>query len=258
MKLLYPFLLALISLIAPIIAFGDLGLVVPAGAALTIPSVASLDQGCSDLSIQGNTTLGSSQIQRIGAVAIGSSGVLNAGSATLEVISSWTNAGTFVAGSSTVVFIDECLASQAAHLRSSRNVLTPRVVTSANILGNNQFNNLSFISQTGRTFVIQAGQTITVKGTLTIQGTPSLPVQLVSSDPNGPPITINLAPGAEVVSSNAQIPPNIVIVQINTPPLSIPAMGDIETLTLIVLLMAMILWFHSGQQHPINTEQHRR
>ena len=259
MKLSHQYLFALIGLMAPVFAFGATGLVIPAGGALTIPSLASLNLGCSDLSIQGNTTFGSAQIQNIGSLSIGSTGVLNAGSATIQVITSWTNRGKFVGGSSTVSFLDGCPPSQRSNAVSARGLNT-HVANQANIFGDNVFNDLDLTSQSGRTYVMEAGHTTTVNGTFTMQGTPSNPVHITSSDPNGPPTSIVMGPGAQIVSSNTQIDPSMSVVHTNPipSPTAIPTLDGTKTLIMIFLLMAMTMWFHSGKQTPIYPKQPRR
>lgn len=196
---------------------------VPAGATLEIPGSARLQMGCADLNTAGSTLVSAGQIQQAGAVTIAATGALNAGSGTIQVGGNWTNSGTFIAGSSTVMFMDGCSA------------------TPASLNGDTQYNNLVLISQTGRTFVVEAGRNIGVSGSLTVQGTPAAPVNLVTSSQTGQVAYVTLAAGATYTATDATIPPNVRIVnQTPTPPPQpnpIPTLGDWGRLLLMLVLV---------------------
>src|SRR6185436_1703728 len=91
-------------------------------AQVTIPPGASIalaeghfDFGCSNVTVQGALSAGSALVVRTGNVTIASGGTLDAGSAWLILGGDWTNAGTFVRGTSKVSLRDEC-ASGPAHI----------------------------------------------------------------------------------------------------------------------------------------------
>jgi hypothetical protein len=162
-------------------------LTIPPGGSLSIGG--TLDLGCTDLDVQGSVLVGAGRISQAATIDIAASGVLDGGSGTISLGGNWNNAGSFVPGSGTVTLVDDCSAGPAQ------------------ITGNTVFNNLTLTSANGRTFVIPAGRGITVTGALTLQGLPALPIQLASS--SGLPAFITLGAGAQLVSSNATVPPNV-------------------------------------------------
>lgn len=190
---------------------------VPPGGSLALPSGGALNLGCTDLNVQGNVAVGPGQINQAATVGIAATGVLDGGSGIINAGGNWNNSGVFIPGSGTVVFGDGCSAA-------------PVQVT-----GNTTFNNLTLSSTGGRIFVIPAGYNITVNGALTLQGTPGLPIQLVSS--SGQTAYIALGPNANVVSSNANVHPNV---QIGAAPAqAIPALGEYGFIILTLLLAAV-------------------
>lgn len=210
---------ALVFLVA-LSAFSEAAeLRVPIGATLQIPGNAVLQLGCADLSTAGSALVNSGLIHQAGDVNIAATGALHGGSGTIQVGGNWNNSGTFIAGSGTVMFVDDCTS------------------TSASLVGDTQFNNLILTSQIGRTFVIEAGRNIGVSGLLTIQGTPGSPVSLVSSSQTGQVAYITLSPGASSTVSDARIPPNVRIVDSSPPPNPIPTLGVGSRYLMIFLLL---------------------
>lgn len=195
---------------------------IPVAGSFTLPLGGALTLGCSDLGIQGNFSVGAGQIAQAANLSIAVSGLLDGGQGTINVGTSWSNAGTFIPGTSTVIFGDGCGAA-------------PFLLT-----GSTTFNNLTLTSASGRTFVIPAGHNITVNGTLTLQGVPGLPIQLVSS--SGQTAYIALGAGAQVVSSNATVLPNVQIGNAN----AIPTLSQYG-LAVLVLLLAASMAHHSNQ-----------
>ena len=96
------------------------------------------------------------------AVTINPGGVLDAGSGLLELAGTWSNFGSFLAGTSTVRFIDG-------------------VQAQAGVNGDSLFHNLSFVSGTGKTYVLAVGTTQSIDGLLTILGLPGQAIQMASS-----------------------------------------------------------------------------
>lgn len=160
----------------------------------------------------------SGQIINADSIGIGVLGVLEGGSGSISVGGNWDNSGTFIPGTSTVIFADGCS------------------VTPAQLTGNTTFHNLTLISTNGRTFVFPAGSNITVNGTLTLQGAPGLPIQLVSS--SGQAAVIALGPNAQVVRSNANASPNVQIGAISSAT-AIPTLNEYGLMILALLLASM-------------------
>jgi hypothetical protein len=164
---------------------------VPPGGSLTVPSGGALGLGCTALNVSGGFALNSGQVNGAGGVGIGASGTLNAGSGTLRVSGNWSNSGSFVPGTSTVVFNDGCASGPIT------------------VSGTTTFHNLTLTSTSGRTFILPQGSNITVNGVLTLQGAPGNPITLVSSGAGT--AVVNLGPGATVVRDNATVNGNVQI-----------------------------------------------
>lgn len=188
---------------------------IPPGGSLSLPPGAQLQLSCGQLDVQGTLDMGNAQIASAGQVNIGQGGTLNAGQGTLSVSNGWANSGSFQAGSSTVAFNDSCGAG------------------SITITGQTVFHNLTLTSTTGQTFVLAAGSTITVNGTLSLQGSPSHPLQLISS--NGQPVQIVLGPQAQALQSYVNIASSV---QIGNPA-SLPGIPALPPLGWLLLLLGM-------------------
>jgi len=165
-------------------------LTMPPGGSLSIAG--TLNLGCTDLNVQGSVLAGAGRIDQAATIDIASGGVLDGGASTMSLGGNWNNAGTFVPGTGTVALTDACGAAPGQ------------------LIGDTVFNNLTLNSANGRTFVVPAGHRITVTGTLTLQGLPGLPIQLASS--SGLTAYVTLGAGAQLVSSNATVPPSVQIV----------------------------------------------
>jgi hypothetical protein len=137
---------------------------VPAGASISLDA-GGLDLACTDLTIAGTFALAQAAIAQDRNLGIAAGGKLDAGSGSIAVAGNWSNAGTFVAGTSKVTFGDGC------------------GVTTAIISGETTFHDLSFTSATGKTWQFPAGSTQTVEGRLDIASTGGGPLQFHSSVP---------------------------------------------------------------------------
>ena len=126
-------------------------LTVGAGSSMDLGS-GSLGLGCADLVVAGTLAAGTDGIASAGNVTIDSGGVLNGESATLEVTGDWNNAGTFVAGTSSVQLADGCGLSSAV------------------ITGDSAFHELVMTTSTGKLYSFAAGSTQTVTQSLSIVG----------------------------------------------------------------------------------------
>ena len=181
---------------------------------MTVPGGA-LNFACTDLIVQGTIIIGTAQINQSANVGIASGGQLNAGQGTINVGGEWNNSGIFNAGTSTVEMNDICSNAQVQ------------------LGGNTTFNNLTLTSSTGKTFVFPTGSGITITGTLRLQGIPGNPIRIVSG--SGQPVSITLAPGAQLINNNAQIGQGVNIAYFA--PESIPTLSEYSLflLTLIVI-----------------------
>lgn len=193
---------------------------VPIGGTINVGS-GSMNLGCAALNVLGALNINSGQVSNTGDVTIFASGTLNGGQGTLSESGNWSNSGTFIPGTGTVIFTDGC-------------ALGPLQIT-----GTTVFNNLTLTSSTGRTFVIPAGANITVNGTLTLQGTSGQPISVVSS--SGQLAVINLGPSAQVISNFANVSGNV---QIGAPPSvqGIPTLNEFGMVLLALLMAGTTLW----------------
>lgn len=217
------------------VPYASAALVVPSGASLSIPSSGALDLGCTDLDVLGSLSVGAGQISQAATVGIGAGGTLEGGSGSITLGGDWNNDGTFVPGTSTVILADGCGSLPAQ------------------LAGNTTFHNLTLISTSGRTFVIPAGSNITVTGTLTLQGAPGQPIELTSSGPQT--AIISLGPDAQVVRSNATVPPTVQIGAID-PSTAIPTLNAYGLIGLAALLAAVAGRHRrlAGARRPADTE----
>ena len=195
--------------------------IVPTGGTINVPAGGSMNLGCTALNVLGTFNLNSGQVSNTGDVTIAATGTLNGGQGTLSVSGNWSNSGTFIPGTGTVIFTDGCF-------------LGPLQIT-----GTTVFNNLTLTSGNGRTFVIPAGANITVNGTLTLQGTSGQPISLVSS--SGQLAIINLGPSAQVIRNFANVSGNV---QIGAAPSvqGIPTLSDFGLILLALLMAGTTLW----------------
>lgn len=192
---------------------------VPPGGQLVVPSGGGLNLACTSLNVSGVFELNSGQVSSAGGVSIGTGGNMNGGAGTVNVSGSWSNSGTFVPGTGSVVFNDDCASGPIS------------------ISGISTFNNLTLSSNNGRTFVVPEGSNITVNGRLTLQGLPGQPITLVSS--GGGTAVIKLGPGAQVVRNNANVNGNVLIGAVATGATSIPTLSEWALAALAMILGLM-------------------
>ncbi len=133
-----------------------------------------LDLGGTGLQIGGNVSVGAGSITNARDVSIAAGGVLDAGSGTIGLSGNWSDLGNFVAGTSTVNFIDGGLAQSI-------------------VSGATAFYAASFVSNTGKNYVFPVGLTQTFANALTILGN-AAPIQFRSATP-GQVANVNLAFG---------------------------------------------------------------
>jgi len=133
------------------------------------------DLACTDVVVAGTLLVAGGSLVNVRHVTIQPGGTIDGGSGLIQVGGNWSNSGTFVAGTSTVRFIDLC------------------GLTSGTVGGNTVFFNARFSSATGKNHVFQVGTTQTISGLLEILGTSGNPIQFRSSAP-GQVANINLLP----------------------------------------------------------------
>jgi hypothetical protein len=198
---------------------------VPLGGTMNVPAGGSMNLGCTALNVQGAFNVNSGQVSNISNVSIGNTGNLNGGQGALSVSGNWSNSGTFVPGTGTVIFTDGCASGPIQ------------------FAGTTQFNNLTLSSSTGRNFIFPPGSVVTITGTLTLQGTPEQPINLLSA---GGQSTFVMASGAQLVSNNAtgfyvDQNGNLII----GPP-SIPTLSEYGLILLSLLMAGTALWRGRG------------
>ena len=209
-------LLAFVCLTIMFTPIAQANLVVPENASFSLPSGGSMDLSCGLLDVQGDLQLNDAEVSGISDVGIASGGQLDAGAGVLQVSGNWSNLGTFIPGDSTVLIDASCS--------------TAPIVFS----GITVFNNLTIVTDSGRSVVLPSGTPLTVNGTLTLTGTDGAPLQLTSAD--GGLAVINLGPDAQVVSSNVQVANNV---QIGVQSSSIAAIPSLGLLSLVIMSLLM-------------------
>jgi hypothetical protein len=206
------------------VAFAQL--TVGAAATVSLPPSGLLGMGCNALHVQGMFDVNAAQVNNSGNISIGTTGTLNGGSGTINLSGNWSNNGSFLPGSGSVVFTDGCATGQIQ------------------ITGTTVFNNLTLTSNNGRTFVLPVGPSVTVNGTLTLQGTAGQPVQLISA--SSQTAVVNLGPQANVIRNFATVASNVQIGALGAPQ-SIPTLSDFSLVILALLLAATaFVRRHSG------------
>lgn len=80
---------------------------VPTNTQFNLPAGA-MNLACAGLNVAGTYNIGSSQVLNTGSVCIQPGGTVDAGSGTLQVTGDWSNNGSFIPGTSTVIFAGSC------------------------------------------------------------------------------------------------------------------------------------------------------
>ena len=124
---------------------------VGSGAAVDL-GTGSVALGCADLDVAGTLAAGSVGFTGGRDVTILPSGVVDGGTATLELSGDWDNGGTFVPGTSTVRIVDGCS------------------LLSGMIRGKSSFHALEIESASGRQVTFEAGTTQQVTGAFSVVG----------------------------------------------------------------------------------------
>ena len=204
--------------------------VVPATGFMSLSS-GGLDAFCTDVIVAGTLQTNSAPVINVRHVIIQSGGTLDAGSSSFSLGGNWSNAGTFTASGSSIVFGDSC------------------AVNPSSVSGNNTFNNLSFVSSSGKTWQFAASATQTVLGLLNIQGAPGNPLQLVSSVPGQ---------AAAINPLGTQTTANFVSTNVNLGPLPAPVVAAIPTLNEVGMLLLSLLLGAGAVLHHIRSRPTRR
>jgi hypothetical protein len=134
----------------------------------------TIDLACTDVTVAGTLQLGTGSLINVRNLTIQAGGTIDGGSGTIALGGNWSNAGTFVAGTSTVQFRDLCSFAFAT------------------VAGNTGFATASFVSSVGKSYVFAVGSTQSVSGILEIAGTLAQPIAFRSSMP-GQVANINLS-----------------------------------------------------------------
>ena len=150
-------------------------LVVPSGGQYATGG-GQTDLACTDVVVAGTLFVAGGSLVNVRHLTIQPGGTIEGGSGVIQLGGNWSNSGTFVAGTSTVRFIESC------------------GLTSVTVDGSTAFFNASFVSTTGKTYTFAVGTTQTIAGMLEILGTAGNPIQFRSSTP-GQVANINLLSG---------------------------------------------------------------
>lgn len=114
---------------------------------------ASIDWGCSDISVSGTLDVQAAVAVNADSVVINGGGGVTSGSGTLGLTGDFTNNGSFSKGAGMVAIRDGC------------------GNTTSSVTGSQDFSALSVTTTTGKTLLFNAGSTTRVSpGTLTLQG----------------------------------------------------------------------------------------
>jgi hypothetical protein len=150
-------LLLLAALAAPVLAQVN----VPAGSTFALNG-GNVDLGSTSLQVGGTFALGSGNVLNVDSISILNGGILDGGSGSLNLFGDWSDTGTFNAGTGSVNFVDGG-------------------TSQSNIGSDSSFNNVSFVSTSGKNYLFAVGSTQSVSGALTILGTPAQGIQFRSS-----------------------------------------------------------------------------
>ena len=127
---------------------------IPAGGVMTLTS-GGLDLACTDLIVAGRLQADAAVVNNVRHVVILPGGEIDGGTSTIRVSGNWTNHGVFVPDASTVIMTDGC------------------GVDPATVSGDTTFFNLTFRSDTGKTWVLEPGSVQRVLGMYSLLGDPS-------------------------------------------------------------------------------------
>lgn len=155
-------MLALATLVVGLPAHADLS--IPAGGSFNVAG-GSLDLGCTDVMVGGTLDLAGGRLSNVRSVTIQAGGIVNMGTAgSIALAGNWSNAGTFIPGTGTVLFVD-----------------APACVSTSTISGNTSFYSLSLVSILGKLYKFTSGSTQAVLNQLTLTGISGLPLRIEST-----------------------------------------------------------------------------
>lgn len=146
------------------------------GASLSLGD-GQLGLGCGDLTVEGLMSVGSGTAGGIGSVNI-AGGSLSGGSGTLSLTGDWTNSGAFTAGTGEVRIEDGC-----GH-------------STSNLSGDNDFNDFSVTSASGKLLSVAAGSSHSFASSLTLHGVLAN-LLLIRSSVVGEQVFFSLAEGGD-------------------------------------------------------------
>lgn len=152
------------------------GITVEAGAMLSLGG-GQVSLGCGDLVIAGQVLVGSGAASGIRNVNI-AGGALAGGTGAVSLSGDWSNSGTFTAGTGAVMVVDGC--------GTNTSLMT----------GDNDFNDFSVTSSSGKLLSVTADSSQSFASSLTLQGIVGNRVQIRSSVP-GQQVFFTLQPGGD-------------------------------------------------------------
>lgn len=157
-------------------------IVLPAGSSMSLNGGRVLLAGV-DADLAGQLSLGSGELLDAGHLTLQATGTLDLGTGRLQLAGDWSNASNFVAAQGLVEFIDG------------------RLPASASIFGDNDFFDLSIVSNLGKRYRLETASTQFIGGLLTLRGVgPALQIDTTA----GPVAFLQLAPapsGAQAINN---------------------------------------------------------
>lgn len=164
-------------------AFGQ-GVTVGTGTQFSLGG-GSLSAGCGDLTVRGQFNLGSGSANTITNVSI-NPGTIDGGSGSIGLSGNWSNAGTFIPGSSTVALNEDCGTGDSV------------------ISGDTQFSGLSATTASGKRVRFDSASAQTVTSSLSLTGTAADRLRVESTSP-GTQAVLTLQSGASQVIDGVRV-----------------------------------------------------
>jgi hypothetical protein len=239
-----------------------LAVVTPVFADITVPTGgtmalngATVDLGCSDVTVAGSLSLGGGTLANVRNLAILSGGALSTGAGQITLSGNWTNAGSFSADTGQVNFVD-----------------VPACAASSTLAGSTSFFDLSMISTVGKLYLFEVGSTQRVARSLTMTGTLANPTRINSTVP-GQLAFINLqggqnlsglavrdmgATGVWLAAHQSNLDANAVVSRWFGAGEVIPTLGHAGLLALILLVLGFATCaIRSQSLNPLNRKDAR-
>lgn len=193
----------------------------PPNGSFSVPPGGTVDLACTTLDMQGTLELNGGLLTSDSSASFGAGASVTGSGGTISVGGNLDISGALTLSGNSLELRDGCDSGNTT-------VLSGTLVVQ----------NLTIRTGTNRLFILPDGANITVLGTLRIQGVGGLPARLEAASGTA---VITLAPGANLVRSNASIPPTVQINQTASTIAPIPTLGQYGLIALS-LLMGLAFW----------------